>query len=268
MGVSIDQHRAAIGRFDGRPKSVSGEKHIPLTTRFMKFWGIYLMTTVMQLQVDPWIAFILAICGDIEENPGPNNLSNIKLCNLNIRSINAKPKERYKLSRFDAFKNALAGNYDVITITESWLKPEHASEKYKLPGYNGPYRLDRPDGSGHGGVAAWVIDTLASKRMLNLEEKDHETMWLMVNNKEQQVLIAISYRQKLGDYAPGYWSKLQNGLDKAVATKIPNIVLVGDFNADPGTEKIANDTLLDFLAMNRLTQHIQDPTRITPENLL
>jgi hypothetical protein len=78
---------------------------------------------------------------------------------------------------------------------------------------------------------------LSSKRMPTLEENDHETMWIMVNNKVKQVLIAISYRQKVGNYAPSYWEKLQKGYDKAIGTKIPNILMVGDFNADPGGSK-------------------------------
>jgi hypothetical protein len=88
----------------------------------------------------------------------------------------------------------------------------------------------------------------------------------MINNKAQQVLLAISYRQKKGRFAPNYWTKLQSGFDKAVATKIPNIVMVGDFNADPGTQKTDYDILVEFLSVNNLSQHIQEPTRITSTN--
>jgi hypothetical protein len=119
---------------------------------------------------------------------------------------------------------------------------------------------------GMGGVAAWVRDTLSSKRMPQLEEKDHETMWIMVNNKEKQVLIGVSYRQQVGLYAPSYWDKLQTGYDKAVASKIANIILIGDFNADPGTSKLNHDILSEFLSTNNLTQHIREPTRVTDEN--
>ena len=219
----------------------------------------------MQLQVDPWIMLLLVASGDIEVNPGPSDRNDITLCNVNIRSLNAKARGNYNISRFTAFTNALAGHFDIITATETWLTPEHPSADYIIPGYTGPYRLDRPDGSGHGGVAAWVANTLSVKRMTQLEEHDHETMWLMVNNKEKQVLIAVSYRQQRGTYAPTYWDKLQTGLDKAVASKIPNIILVGDFNADPGN-KTEFDKLADFLSINNLFQHIREPTRVTQEN--
>jgi hypothetical protein len=48
--------------------------------------------------------------------------------------------------------------------------------------------------------------------------------------------------------------------------RISNIMLVGDFNADPGTEKTAYDNLTEFLSMNNLTQHVQQPTRVTSTN--
>jgi hypothetical protein len=109
---------------------------------------------------------------------------------------------------------------------------------------------------------AWVTDTLSAKRMEALEEIDHETMWIMISNKDKQVLIGVSYRQKKGRYAPDYWAKLQSGLDKAIATKISNIMMVGDFNADPDN-KTDHDTLLEFLSTNNFTQHVREPTRVT-----
>ena len=138
------------------------------------------------------------------------------------------------------------------------LSREHPDGDYNIPGYNGPFRLDRPDDTGHGGVAAWVINTLIAERRLDLEQPDHETLWISVRNSVKQVLIGVSYRQQRGNY----WEKLQDGYDLAVATKIANIMLIGDFNADPGN-KTAYETLSDFIAINNLHQHINDPTRVT-----
>ena len=265
MDILLEQYRAMIGCFDGRCKVHTCRSHRGLSKKFRLFWLIYLLTVALQLKVDPWIIYLLVICGDVEINPGPTLDRDITICNVNIRSLNAEASGDYDTSRFTAFKHALSGQYDIITATETWLKPEHPSTDYDIPGYTGPFRLDRPDGSAHGGVAAWVSDSLAAKRMTTLEEKDHETMWIMINNKEKQVLIAISYRQQRGLYAPSYWAKLQAGYDKAVATKIPNIMLVGDFNADPGN-KTEYDKLSEFLALNNLSQHIRQPTRVTQDN--
>ena len=268
MGVSIEQHRAAIGNFDGRPKMVNFIGHRRLSDKFKTFWLMYMMCLAMNVEVDPWVILLLVLCMDVETNPGPLGAftdSKVKICNINIRSINAKSKHT-SISRFEAFQNALCGNYDILTTTETWLKDDHKDINYALDGYKGPYRLDRPDNTGHGGVAAWVSDSLISKRRLDLEILDHETMWISIANKETKALIGISYRQKLGDYAPNYWENLQASYDKAIATKIPNIVLVGDFNAHPGSEMQAYKILLEFISINNLTQHIKEPTRVTKES--
>jgi hypothetical protein len=101
-----------------------------------------------------------------------------------------------------------------------------------------------------------------SKRRDELEEPMHETTWVEIRNKSKQVLIGVTYRQQKGKYAPDYWEKLQVTYDKAVASKIPNILLVGDLNADPGSDRNAAIALSDFISCNNLTQHIEDPTRI------
>jgi hypothetical protein len=77
------------------------------------------------------------------------------------------------------------------------------------------------------------------------------------------MLLGVAYRQKKGKYAPGFWPKLQDAYDLAVGTKIPNIVLVGDFNADPGYETAAYDILTEFMSTNNLYQHVKEPTRVT-----
>jgi hypothetical protein len=126
---------------------------------------------------------------DIEKNPGPtDDTYDIKVCNLNIRSLNAKPRTVGMLPRFDAFKLALAGTYDIITATESWLKTEHLDSDFTIPGYIGPYRRDRPHGRGYGGVIAWVADNMVSKRRVDLEEPDHESLWFEVGNRERKCL--------------------------------------------------------------------------------
>jgi hypothetical protein len=262
MGNCIEQYRIAIGIFNGRTRREGRIKHRGLSSKFCTFWAIYLLMTCMHIEVDPWLVFCLVICMDVERHPGPV-LSNITICHVNIRSLNAQPRQRGRLPRFIEFKNALAGTYDVITASETWLTSDHLDSDFDLPGYSGPFRVDRSDDSGHVGVAAWVIDTLITERRFDLEQKDHETLWLAISNKESCILLAVSYRQKRGKYAPDFWSKLGASYDLAVATKVPNIVLVGDFNADQGYEKEAYDILVEFMALNNLHQHVREPTRVT-----
>jgi hypothetical protein len=202
---------------------------------------------------------------DVEKNPGPPLQTldrNITICNMNLRSINAKSRQLDGISRFTALKLAVIGTYDILTCTETWLKDDHPDSDYCIDGYLGPYRLDRSDNTGYGGVAAWVIDSITSKIRPDLQENMHETMWIEVKNSSKHALIGVTYRQQLGRYAPGYWDKLQSTYDKAVATKIPNIVLTGDLNAEYRTDRASALSLDEFMFMNNLTQHINEPTRI------
>jgi hypothetical protein len=87
-------------------------------------------------------------------------------------------------------------------------------------------------------------------------------MWVEVRNNQKHLMVGVTYRQQHGRYAPDYWPKLQSCYDKAVATRIQNIILLGDLNADPGTGRVASLELNEFLATNNLHQHINEPTRI------
>jgi hypothetical protein len=202
---------------------------------------------------------------DVEKTPGPvTNDDYILICNMNIRSINAKANYPGGLTRFEAFKNAVTNTYDVVTLTETWLQHEHPTESYALPGFIGPFRNDRSDNTGHGGVAAWVRNSLVSKRRDDLEELNHESLWLQIANKQKQILLCVTYRQKIGNYAPTYWGKLQSSYEKALRDPIMNIVLIGDFNGDPSSDVTVAQNLNDFVALNNLHHHIFDPTRVVP----
>ena len=150
MAITIEQHRAAIGKFNGRSQGPGKSEHRFLTRRFKTFWLIYMLCLSMNIEINPWVALLIAQCMDVESNPGPlGNFEDTKItiCNANLLSINAKPRTS-KISRFQALKNELSGNFDIITTTETWLKSDHPDSDYVLPGYNGPYRLDRSDDTG------------------------------------------------------------------------------------------------------------------------
>jgi hypothetical protein len=132
-GYSIEQHRAAIGQFNSGSPS-SPRPHIKLTRQFCEFWLIFSLVAIAGIEMDPVVTYLLTQCMDVEKNPGPvTNDDYISICNMNIRSINAKANYPGGLTRFEAFRNAVVNTYDVITLTETWLKHEHPTESYALP---------------------------------------------------------------------------------------------------------------------------------------
>ena len=83
---------------------------------------------------------------DVHSNPGPaqsKSTRNLKICNLNVHSIKVP-------QRFDLIKEKLAPTHDIITVTETWLKPSIPDSKFSIPDFYGPFRLDRPEGRAGG----------------------------------------------------------------------------------------------------------------------
>ena len=90
----------------------------------MGFMLDYFVSTVWRLDsaLNGVFSFLLLIlillCGDVHCNPGPpRKLSNIlSICHRNICSINC-------INKMDHVKADLCTQFDVITLSETWLKP-------------------------------------------------------------------------------------------------------------------------------------------------
>ena len=259
MGNDLDNYRASIGCFNCTLSShVKGDKNRNYEG-FPTYLGIILLlyATYKNLYFLLFIAlYILTISHNIHPNPGPtfNGRPLIKLCNFNARSIKVE-------QRFDLMKEKLTPTFDIITVTETWLKNIHKDSDYKIPNYNGPMRLDRPEGIA-GGVMIWAKQTIISKRRKDLEQKGLELVWVEMMSDNKKFLVGTCYRQPAGDYTAKFWEYLQDSLNLARQTGIFNIILTGDFNADGRHNETAIKALKSFLDNNNLHQHVTKPTRI------
>ncbi len=101
----------------------------------------------------------MALCNDVHPNPGPEHkFQEIKICHANVRSLKQENK-------FFHIKSELAGNYDIITCSETWLGERDESRFYHLYDNQTPFRKDRCVGKmGYGGVRAWINNNIACKR--------------------------------------------------------------------------------------------------------
>ena len=122
MGVDIEMYRARIGCFNCRSSghSMCIEHN---TQGHASCLGILVLLILALDNIAFFLIsslFILAMCSDIHPNPGPigNSPTNrVSFCNFNIRSIGTK-------NRFDHIVEKMGGTYDIITISETWLKPK------------------------------------------------------------------------------------------------------------------------------------------------
>ena len=47
---------------------------------------------------------------------------------------------------------------------------------------------------GYGGVLAWVSDSIACKRRIDLEAAEIEAMWLEIRSKNNKFYLCVTYR--------------------------------------------------------------------------
>ena len=105
------------------------------------------------------LSVLLILSGDIHTNPGPpmNNSNHLSLSHSNVRSLKS-------VGEMDHINIDLCNKFDIITISETWLKSTNDSNKFRLDGYHLPIRKDRQDNSGYGGILAWIKNCIHFKR--------------------------------------------------------------------------------------------------------
>ena len=172
------------------------------------------------------IHMLVMLSMDVHTNPGPN-WSDLTICHSNIRSL------RNYNDKLDHIKCNLAENYDIITISETWLHDNISSSTLHLSGFQPPYRKDRTGNVGFGGVLTWVLIRIAAKRRTDLELDDLEAMWLEIRCHNNKFLLCVLYRAPNSNLT--FWDKLQESVDLALDSNIKRILIAGDINADPHT---------------------------------
>ncbi len=131
---------------------------------------------------------LLLMCGDVPPNPGP-----VKFCHLNARSLLAgvdleqHMDDQYSL--LDDIYEALVytNDFDIIAISETWLKDNVREDALDLAGYQRPIYKNRA--SRGGGVMLYVKEEIGAIHRTDLECNDTELLWveLRLNNKKSNV---------------------------------------------------------------------------------
>ena len=213
MGVSISQYRQAIGRFNS-------VKFVRST--FIVRCNAFPITCLLII-----IISILLFCsGTVELNPGPNanvipKLKNLTICHVNIRGLN--------ISKLRALKTSLCDRFDIITLSETFLSPTTNDCDLKLPGFHDIIRRDRPTLGG--GVAIYVKESIAFKRIYECECANLEQIWLQLYTNEGKILICNLYRPPTFQ---NFWELIDTNLEnvKLRYINIKSYLILGDLNAD------------------------------------
>ncbi|MCG8112559.1 MAG: endonuclease/exonuclease/phosphatase family protein, partial [Candidatus Thiodiazotropha taylori] len=178
-----------------------------------------------------FLAMILYLSGDVEKNPGPqSDISNetsssafpifeghFSLVHYNVQSL---------LNKVDLVEPELS-NFDVISLTETWLNDTITNQDIAFNNFQLPFRRDRI-GDSHGGIAVYVKTGIPCKRRDDLELINIECMWLEVNIRNRKILVGTFYRPP--NSTPLVLNEIENSIGLAVDTDIADIIVLGDFN--------------------------------------
>ena len=141
MNISLDSYRAAIGTWHFI--YINGIK-----TKTKLLLAPIKIKTILGMVLNSYGVFIgillILRCGDVHQNPGPTFENKaLNICSINIQSLYllADPYHRRKIDEIhDTLANEL--QVDIITLSETWLKPNISDKKVEIDGYTF-YRKDR-----------------------------------------------------------------------------------------------------------------------------
>ena len=178
----------------------------------------------------------------------------LNLVHINIRSA---PKN---LDEFFIIMETLALQFDIIIITETWLKSEN--DWIDVPGYNA-FHTTRNSRLG-GGATILASTNLSAENVPNLtcNNECHESVGINIKIEEQNFTIIGTYRPPsslLNEFNIEYFSFLSR-----VNTR-HTLIVMGDFNVDTLCETPSLDvqTFNDNFKAEHLQSLINLPTRIT-----
>ena len=186
-----------------------------------------------------------ADASEILNNLRKSNLNNVILGHLNINSI---------ANKVDSLSFIVQETIDILVIGESKLNKSHTTAQLQLPGFNEPFRLDRVNENGGGGVLIYIRSDIPSRKLSKHNfTNDIEGLFIEFNFRKSKWLL-------FGAYRPPKQNKLHftEHVSKALDIYIQSfdrIILIGDFNLD-----INDVTLSSLMSAFNLKSLIKEPT--------
>lgn len=178
---------------------------------------------------------------------------------FNIRSLGKH------LLDLECYLNSLSLHFDVIALSETWLKDSDDINLYVLPNYHSPVFLNRPNEDGGGGLALYISIDYNFKRCENITYNSDDTQFLFVEIEKMNIktLIGVTYKPPKTSI-DSYLSCFSTLLDK-IGNNARNCFIAGDYNID--LLKVDNNEETSSFFNNLLSYSyfpsIVKPTRIT-----
>ena len=131
-------------------------------------------------------------------------------------------------------------------ISETKLDSSFPNGQFQIHGYSEPYRLDK-NGNG-GGILVFIREDIPTK-LIDSQMKI-EGFFIELNLRRKKWLLRCSYNPKYSQISH-HLKEIGKDLD-VLTSKYDNIILMGDFNAEP-----ADTVVSDFCEIYNLTNIIR-----------
>ena len=202
-----------------------------------------------------------------------NNNSMLKVCHLNVNSLTADVNlNRYvpaQHSKLDEIYSSLAidNSFDVISLSETWLNENIPNDAIVLDSY----AIFRKDRNRHGGgVMAYVKHVLPCTTCEDVSVTS-EMLCLNLKLLHKKCLLCICYRPpgQNAEQITVFLEDVQNVIDYSFYKQFDVLIIMGDLNDrcshwnDNRQRSELNTKLKDLVALNNLTQLINEPTHYT-----
>ena len=191
-----------------------------------------------------------------------NSIKGFKLLHLNVRSI-MKKIDQLKTMFFES-------KLDVLSISETWLKPCLNSKLVDLKGFE-QFRLDRKKGAKtkkRGGGLLLYVNSKHSSNCESLDELDIsnenlEAQWILIHRPHcKNVVVCNMCRPPNGDLEKAV--KYLDNCIRTINTAKVDVFLLGDLNVNYKNTSSPSYKKLHFFAQsNGLSQLIKSTTRNT-----
>lgn len=191
-----------------------------------------------------------------------SKLKGLKVVHLNCGSL---------VNKIDLIRQTvlLGSPVDVFCVTETWLKPYHSDDLFRIKDYC-MYRFDRvrKHKSGTfvhgGGIIIYVRSSLSCEIIDNhISTFDVELCSLVISNDNlKKIVLSVVYRPPSGNLNV-FFDKLTETFDKLNSSvKNYNMIMCGDFNIDVSKKSLRGVVLIKRFCTNfGCSQIIDSPTR-------
>ena len=147
--------------------------------------------------------------------------------------------------------NIIKNEINILMISETKIDNSFPISQFTMTGYSIPFRLDRT--SHGGGILLFVREDIPCKIIKTDCDADFEGIFVEINLRKKKWLLCCSYNPHKSNIA-NHLKNICKTLDKLNST-YDNLVLLGDFNAEPEEESIS-----EFLNLCNLKNLVKQNT--------